>query len=68
MKEYITDKYTGAYFKTYADDKAKRISDGWKVEDINLLQKDSYMNGVCFGNYVTGNVVYSREKGKNKNE
>ena len=50
------DEYSGINFK----DRAKKISEGWELVDINLSQKTVYNNGVLV-NYFTGNLVYKRK-------
>jgi len=50
------DEYSGINFKY----RAKNISEGWELVDINLSQKTVYNNGVGV-NYFTGNLVYKRK-------
>jgi hypothetical protein len=60
-KEYKTIKYNGAYFSTYAKERAELISQGWKLEDENLIHSQLRSGNSVVGNYVCGYVVFSKE-------
>lgn len=60
MKDTKIIEYHGEHFSKYAKDRADMITQGWKVLDVCLIQKDIYMNGSVINTFVRGTVTYGK--------